>query len=1012
MAFATTFDDLIGVSSDRFYTWDDPMMNARLDTAYASGSVTRDGPGVSVDWSGSGVVDDTLTTQIARDTFKRTAVGSGWGTSTQGQSWTAGTTNLSTDGTSGIISIGALSTIYFVTMPSLNAADFDYTFRFAPSAIPVGDKLTLYFLARFQDINNCIRFRVEFNANKVIRCYIDSYVGGVQTNLFAGAVPLAQVSGRGYYARVQGVGSVVRVKAWWNTDVQPSAWAGTGSDTVYAGVPGSVGAGAALGASATNTLPFRVYYDLFWSGLSQILDNGGISATLSLDDGMPQGATNTDNIGVGEAEGKLAAPIGSRPSVYYSQFRPDQPYSEVDRDVATIGLTSGVVASDGVRDIRLFTGQMTDTPITGDDVQVTAVSRNRLRLSTLVQPPAVHGFFEGGGVEATWAIGYALYKSGFNQFPPLIPGCRLYAPLNGGLHPYLPDTNSLVTSNAFPISGVEYTAVGSSRYKNISWVDGPFPGTAAPDVLVSKTRTVKVFNAQAASLQPGPGDDFWSQASNRVRIECWVKGSEFDAASSLDPTENRLLTVIIANPAVSRFVQLGIPNDTRVPFFFVNDGTSSVLARAWTALPMDNQWHFVGMSADVANNIYHIVIDNQTITYSGLSPSVANLPLIDDIDHITLKVNVPASDLRITTGALAGRAEIPWNKDMPWTRDVDARRSIIKWDGVAEPEPREAFEYIQSIAQAELARIGFDRYDKFQYLTAPYWAETNQQNVAETLSTALNLGTDFRPARPVNMVYNQVAVKYKSSKINETFQQVFQSSELIRIVPGFSSINVPLAPSAIEIRGASLSVLSGAALAATPPSATNAINYLTANTVEDGSGTYATAAQVKATVTRWDPGSATIQFVNNTGNTYIVSNNVSLPPIGLAAKVMVEVDASATSNNTQSQMARGTRYLSADLPMIKDQATAQAIANELVARLAWPRITVSSSVWGDPRRAPGQMVRVTDPDQSNINGIYRVTGVTNAQEGEDLQQTLSMEQGWGVMVWGQSLWGQAIWGDA
>src|SRR5262249_40958410 len=147
------------------------------------------------------------------------------------------------------------------------------------------------------------------------------------------------------------------------------------TDTQWAGQPGYVGWGGYLNTGNSNVVPYDVFRaETFWSGSNMTLDSGMLSAGSSLDDGMPSAVTNTSNIGVNEASADLLGPIGTSPDIYFSTFRADQPFDDLPRDTAGVALTGQVLASDGVRSIRLFTGRMSDIPLDDQRAKLQAIS--------------------------------------------------------------------------------------------------------------------------------------------------------------------------------------------------------------------------------------------------------------------------------------------------------------------------------------------------------------------------------------------------------------------------------------------------------------------------------------------------------------------------------------------------------------------------------------------------------------------------------------------------------------
>jgi hypothetical protein len=299
-------------------------------------------------------------------------------------------------------------------------------------------------------------------------------------------------------------------------------------------------------------------------------------------------------------------------------------------------------------------------------------------------------------------------------------------------------------------------------------------------------------------------------------------------------------------------------------------------------------------------------------------------------------------------------------------------------------------------------------------LTIPYFGEIHQNTVTEVLSTSDNLGRDFKPVRNVNQIYNQVIVTYPQARVNENFTKAVETSQLITIPNGYSYLDIGTNAPMIELRNPTslLSVMSGSALAAAPPSESNAINYITANTAIDGTGTYITATDLQVSIVSWNPGTVSLKFYSKYAGILYVANNVNLAPFGLAGKMMVSTNATVQAQSDPSIAYRGTRTLDVSLPGTQLASDALMVARELVARLSQPRVTISTSVFGDTRRVPGQLVTIKDPDRTNLMGNYRLTGVKITQQQEDVDESISAVEALPFLVWGVTNWGESIWGES
>lgn len=901
----------------------------------------------------------------------------------------------------------ATNTVYLAMVSDISEVDFDVMLKVRATSLMTGARGTILIIARRSDTSNYLRFRLDFNTDQIVGWGFEAIVGGIGTTISSGLFSDLFHSVDGWIRfRVQGFAETIRLKAWADDDRVNRDWTAYFTDTNFSQTPGLSGWGGYLLSGNTNPLPYLEFeVGEYWQGANGSLDAGQISVGLSLDDGMPSTVTNTQNIGVNEAGADLLGPIGTSPDIYFSTFRQDMPFVDLDRDTAGVAITAQVLTSTGIRPVRVFTGRMADIPLDDMSAKLQAVSSTRLALSAPVQPPAVHGFYEGK--EATWLIGYILFKASLYVAPRPLDGCRLYLPLNGTTHAYVPDTNS----GAAALSGLKYVSAGNAFYGAPQWIDGPF--TAAPDLCINETAVRKLLSGPGTLSYPGgfaPGDDFLSQTANRGRIEAWIKGDATNVAGSMNPGQGNLIQIRLRNSGTTRYAMLVIDASRQIRGQ-IADGSGLAFAYAGGALPIDGNWHFVSFAWSITPSVTGactVTIDNKTVTY-GNSITATNLPMNDDLDRADFDIALPLVELRFTSGDTALKAGFA--NQIVFSPDAVMRRSLLQFEAVAEAAPREGFEMLSSLAQGELAQVGFDEQDRFLYYPLAYWAEPDQQVVGELLSTSVNLGARFRPTQDVKKTFNQITLGYKQTYVNETWITGFQSSQLVQINPGQTiQIVAPMSTPIVEVRGLTFTVHQGSGLAAAPPSVTNAINYITLNLAQDGSGFYALPSDVTISIIAWTPGSVTISIRNNNPQTLYIANNVSIPPLGIAVKQAIVADASVTASQDYSIGKRGVRNLPVTLDAIQSDANAAVIAAALVGFLSSPRTAIVSDVWGDFRRKPGDLVMVDDTDNTGISQAFRLMGITTVQDGSNVQQAISAIQAWRVENWGSGTWGSGIWG--
>lgn len=923
-----------------------------------------------------------------------------------GYPWTVAATQcFSQDGDQIIANPPATGIAYTARLESQPPAiDFDVAIKVKATKLFTGAKGSAYILARWQSATDTLRIRFDFNTDQILGWGLEQVVGGSASIVSQGLVTgWTHDVNQYYWVRAQGAGSSIRIKVWADGQFQDDDWTAVGlTDATFFGTPGVTGIAVSLSGGNTNALPYQnFYFAEFFSGVNVAAEINRITTSMSLDDGLPDGATDTVNSGVSDMVADLAAPIGTPARVFWSTFRSDQPYADIPRDVAGVAVSSGLVTADGIRTARLFTGQMSDIPVSGRQVQLKGISRNRLRMTEPIQPPAINGPYEG--CEATWPISYALFKSHVYAAPEPIAGCRLYIPFHGSTHAFIPDNNG----TSWPYGVRKYTSPSASTWVRPSFVDGPFVAGMYCALRPGESLTWAT-NVDVASFAPGA--DFWSQQGAKGRIEFWVRGDATDLLGAENNTAANVGSIMITQSDQNRYILVGIGAPDRRPYLQMRDGVTTVLIRC-DPIPSDGQWHFIGASWDLVNQNFRIIKDTQLVNTGNIGLSLSNLPLADTVDRLRVNMYLPISELRITTGPFGPNAQAPWVKDIPFNASAILRRSTLQLEGLAETDPVEAYAFINGYARGDLASTGFNELDQYQYLTPAYWVDPDRQVEEEILSPDTNLPEDFTPVRDVNKIFNKITVKYKASTVQQLNTKVIETSEALFFPRNSTTVvTFPTLAPLVALRDYAFALRDGTTHASLGLNQYDYVNYATVNTSQDGTGVYATN-QIVISVVRWDPGSVTVQFVNVTpANDLYLANNVNLPAFGMGGKTMLKTDDVYTAENAYSKIQRNVRTLDVEAPAIQRRGDAGSLAYELSARLGQPRVRFTSRVFANPERVPGRLVRVQDPNNTNIDKLFRITGVQTSQEGHNIDQTVSAQEVLPVLVWGVGTWGETVWG--
>jgi hypothetical protein len=450
-------------------------------------------------------------------------------------------------------------------------------------------------------------------------------------------------------------------------------------------------------------------------------------------------------------------------------------------------------------------------------------------------------------------------------------------------------------------------------------------------------------------------------------------------------------------------------DSTRKVFVTVDDGAGHVVTlQSPTTLATDGNWYFVGVAWDIAGQKLW-VNHNGTVT-TGSAPTLVttSLPAADNYDRSVSGQSpfwvssLPVAEIQVTSGANANPDLVPWLADTPFTPQATVRPSFLELGALIETVPREAWEFISSLAQAELAMIRTDELDVFQYLPMSYWAESAQQAIVDLYSTSLNAQDIDVDADPTK-IFNVVSVSYTDTRTDRIRDVVYRATTLDPLPPGTTVRQLALTDPVTFIEPALLTAYSNA----DAPFAND--TYFTLNTAPDGSGTFATQSQVSAQLTKWSAGMAEITFTNSSGTTLYFVNGANAATLQIGGLTATTATGSATARDDASVAARGERALTVSLPAIQRASDALAVATELVGRLARPRKSIGAvPLFPDPRRQPGDLVSLTDAVNTGASGLWRVQSITHDRSGADYTQQALVNEAFTVALNDISVEGNCI----
>jgi hypothetical protein len=978
-------------------------------------------PQLFADWQGNGAASRTTPGTIplfVRDSFDDRVTIASWGHTKNGQAWTvsggAGASDFFIRDGIGVQAQNAVNQLHFSTI-DLGSTDFDIISDVIIPVFPTGAGISGRIVGRLTDTSNYYEGQIFAQTSGVVLLALTKRVAGVGTTITSVSAG-THAADTVWRIRFQGMGSTFRAKLWnRDTQEQPLEWTITTTDSALT-TGTNVGFASRLETGNTNTQPVNLAISDF-RALAPGTENlspqlGDWSVEHHLDDGYPNAATFIAGIGVGQLDADIGPPpvyVAGKPmtvSEYFSPYNDESPLYGLDRDVAPVTLDQGLVTAAGVERVRVFTGQMMDIPVRRGQASLSAISAARLKLKALVQPPSAYGLYQGAN--ATWAITYALHKCGIYAGPPPQDGCRLWVPFHGSVRAFIPETNIGVDLLAIVGDGPSGVGagVGPLRSHIPRWVPGPYV-IGAGSAYTSEWIQLVSQNSAAPGVYLEPGIGLTLQDS-KGKIELWIRGDDtfINAVPGASGTVVSTFRCILGNENGTG-VDVGILSSPsaslRKPFIALDDNVVGGNTYS-TAFPTDGEWHFVGYSWDIAAGVSKINVDGVVETFTpGIT--VGNYPTMEDWaeDRPFIGSSLPTSELQITAGVYADGITGQWLLDIPFTPDAIVTPSVIELASIAEKFPREAWELIGSYAQAELASMRTNETDVFEYLGLDWWVQDQQQIIVDTLSTDENSGTLDINIDPTK-IYNSIQVAYGESANQDTFQLVFTTQEVLTIRPGFTTLILSFDPTATEVRGFTFTNIADADTV--EPTDTNTISV---NDSSDGTGSYATSAQVSAVISEWNPGSVSVIITNTSGFDWYTANDKGWPTLTIGAKALITRSASVVERNTAGIARRGERSLTVSAPAIQSRYDARRLALRLLSALRKPTpVADEIEVFGDPRRQPGDLVTMADPTATKASGQWRVQSITHQSRNSEYTQRIRIRPALGIGIVGTSRVGQCL----
>jgi hypothetical protein len=777
----------------------------------------------------------------------------------------------------------------------------------------------------------------------------------------------------------------------------------------------------------TNTRPVLVKYHRYEvvNGLPDDISTqlGGWTVEHHLDDGYPDSVTFISGVGVAGLTGPLGPPpahLTETPmqvAEYYSPYNSDSPLYGRDRDVAPVALDHGVITAGGPERIRVFTGQMLDIPVKGGGATLIAASANRLKMAKLVQPQAFWRY--GSGLNGSWPVSWAMAECGVYVSPSPRDGVRYWNPMHGSIRPFIPNINPLAVTSDDGFSNVpayfSFRALADGTLdqpESFDWVTGPYLLAGDLQLLTAESRRHAITN-----MQFDDGAGFLTSTENKARCEFWVRGdaTNVNTAPGGSGTVSRLCGFQFSASSGARFASFGVNTSRRVEVKVIDGAGHTVTLTSDDTLPTDGAWYFVGAAYDVANQKLWVTNFAGTTKSSAAGTLVtSSLPATDiwTDTYPNFVSYLPCAEVHITTGAQANvDTYATWLNGIAFTPSARISPSNLELTAMVEKEPVEAWQFVAGYAQSELASMRTDELDVVCYLTPGWWVQDEQQVVTELISTEINAGSVDVNIDPTK-IRNSVRITYERVEISYGMATAYSLSQQLAIPPGPTLVRFALSSPITSPYFVAQPIPGDETDAAAYDLAP--FDYATLNSETDGSGTYATSAEVTITRTAWDASSETWLFQNDSSVTWYTANSANKPTLRIAGTVATVISDFATDADATSVDARGERSLSASAPATQTEYDARRLAGLLKMGLREPLPVIEGlKLFGEARRQPGDLIEFADPSITRASGQWRIQSIIHdykVSSDVTYTQPVILRPVKAIGVWGSSTWGDCLWG--
>jgi hypothetical protein len=327
---------------------------------------------------------------------------------------------------------------------------------------------------------------------------------------------------------------------------------------------------------------------------------------------------------------------------------------------------------------------------------------------------------------------------------------------------------------------------------------------------------------------------------------------------------------------------------------------------------------------------------------------------------------------------------------------------------VVQPTPREGWTWIAELCQSALTSIRVDELDRFMLLSPGYWTETAQLAIADTLTTDFN-ASDPDMALDPSKIRNSVQVDYTDTWIDSIFSIVLRYKTVLALPPGRTEFTFTLDVPIVELKDTFAPEFGTDPPSGWPPNENE--NGVWINTVSDGTGTYINTVNIE--ILSYNSSEAVLAFTNPlTSTVYLVNDfEEDVPYLTLSGLAVHTNETSVTRSDIQGQ--RGERSLTIQGAWVQGRDQAIKLADSVLFWTRKARPEVALSVFGDPRRQPGDLYTLADAQGTELSGKWRAMAIVHKRSGAAYTQDILLKQAVSPSLWDDNSvgWDEGVWVD-